>query len=375
MKRFAVAAALLICSLAQAQAPDLSKMDLIEKSTPAGPVATVDGMPISDQDFLGLYRVQMAQLGSMAGATKMTDEIRLQTAIQCLRRLIRERILLSEAKKRGITVSDAEVQAEYSRQLQEMQKDYLEQTKQQLSEQQFLEKISKSREQVLADAKQDMIVEKTREALLQGKDTSIPDADVKKFYEKNPERFARPGGVHIKQVFVRPLGPSPKDWEAAEKRAREALGKVRTGTTFEAVARDYSDAPDKANGGHVMVASVENLPPFYQAPLKAMKPGDLSDIIKSDHGYHFFYYVESKEESKASLEEAEERIRGMLSRVKEEDIIDDFLRPIETGENRSHEIVVYLDLEKNLPASMRKSLESGGGGSAPAPAAEKKKTK
>jgi parvulin-like peptidyl-prolyl isomerase len=357
MKRFVVTAiAAVFCALASAQAPDLSKMDLVERSTPDGPVAMVDGLPISHEEFLGLYRVQMAQLVGMAGGVgKVTDQMRLETAIQCVRRLIRERILLSEARKRGINVSDAEVQAEYTRQFTQMQKDYQEQTKQTLTEQQFLEKIGKTRDEVLQDAKQGMLIERTRDALLKGANTTVPDADVKTFYEKNPETFSRPGGVHLKQIFIRPEGGAqagPKAWEAAEKAANKALARIRAGETFEAVAREVSNSADAANGGHIMVAGVDKLPPFYQGPLKAMKPGELSNIIKSEHGYHFFYYVESKEEEKVSLADAEDRIRGMLTRIKEEDHIDDILRPIELDPER---VLVYLDFEKNFSPELRRA--------------------
>jgi parvulin-like peptidyl-prolyl isomerase len=359
MKRIAVAlACTLFSAIALAQAPDLASMDVIEKSVPGGPVAVVDGKEISSADYLNLYRSQLAQLSQMAGVEKVTDELRFQAGIECLRRMVRERILLNEAAKRNITVSDAEVEAEFNEQLASMQEAMLKQNNEQLTEQQFLEKAGMTRAQVLASAKQDMIVSKTRDALVQGKEISIPDADVKKFYDSNAERFSKPGGVHLQQVFLRPeggdqAGPAARD--AARKAAEKALSRVRAGESVDKVAREVSNAPDAERGGHVAVPSFENLPPFYQGPVRAMKPGELSEVIESPHGYHFFLYISNKDEEKVPLEQAQDNIRNLLERVKEEDMLDDYLRPIEMDPER---VQVYLDIARNMPASMRDAPEA-----------------
>jgi len=353
MKRIAILLCAVMCGAALAQAPDLSKMDAVEKSVPNGPVATVDGQPIAGTEYLALYRQQIEQLSKMAGADKVTDELRLQTGVETLRRMIRERILFNEAQKRGLSVTDAEVEADYNKMLADMQAAVMEETKQTITEQQFLERLGMTREQVLARAKEDMLLGKVREALLAKVNTEIPDADVKKFYDNNKEKFAKPGGIHIKQIFVRPEGgdaAGPKAWDAAEALAKKALARIQAGEQFEKVAREVSNAPDRESGGHVMVPTVDNLPPFYRGPLSKMKEGEMSELIKSEHGYHFFVYVSRKEEETVPVEKAEDRIRGMLSRVKEEDALNDYFTPIEMDPNR---VLVFMEIEKNLPASLR----------------------
>lgn len=353
MNRIAVLMpALLLCFFAQAQAPDLSKLDIVERSVPGGPVAIVDGVPVSNVDYLNLYRGQLMQLAAMAGVERITDETRVQTGIECIRQIVRERILLNEAAKRGITVSDSEAQAEYAKMLADTQAEIQESTGKPVTEAEFLEKIGRTRDEVVARTREDLVMERTRAALLKGVDTSVPESDVKAFYEKNKEKFARPGGIHLQQVFIRPEGGAnagPAAWEAAEKTARRALARVRAGETLDAVAREMSDSPDKDRGGNVAVPALENLPPFYQGPIRSMKPGELSDIIKSEHGYHFFLYVSSTADEQLDLGAAEERIRNLLKRVKEEEFLNNFMRPIESDPTR---VSIYLELEKNLPPSM-----------------------
>ncbi len=110
-----------------------------------------------------------------------------------------------------------------------------------------------------------------------------------------------------------------------------------------------SNSPDKDRGGNVAVPALENLPPFYQGPIRSMKPGELSDIIKSEHGYHFFLYVSSTADEQLDMGAAEERIRNLLTSVKEEEFLNNFMRPIESDPTR---VSIYLELEKNLPPSM-----------------------
>ncbi|MFM1920888.1 MAG: hypothetical protein RLZZ303_2522 [Candidatus Hydrogenedentota bacterium] len=346
------ALALMLAAAAHAQAPDLSKLDLVERSVPNGPVAMVDGVPISNVDYLNLYRGQLMQLAALAGPERITEENRVQAGIECLRQIVRERILLNEAAKRGITVSQSEAEAEYAKMLADTQAEIQENTGKPVSEAEFLEKLGRTREQVVAKTREDMVLERVRAALLQGVNTNVPDADVQKFYENNKDKFARPGGVHLRQVFIRPEGGAnagPAAWEAAQKAAEKALARVRAGETIEKVAADVSDAPDKDRGGNVIVPAFENLPPFYQSAIGKMKPGELSGVIKSEHGYHFFLYVASKESESGDLDDVEDRIRNILTRVKEEEALNNFIRPIETAPDR---VQIYLELEKNMPESM-----------------------
>ncbi len=50
-----------------AQAPDLARMDIVERSVPDGPVALVLGTPISREEFLSRYRIELLEYAATTG--------------------------------------------------------------------------------------------------------------------------------------------------------------------------------------------------------------------------------------------------------------------------------------------------------------------
>ncbi len=62
-----ILACLILAAVAPAQVPDLATLDLIERATPAGPVALVDGQPISQEEFLRQKDYVEALLAESAG--------------------------------------------------------------------------------------------------------------------------------------------------------------------------------------------------------------------------------------------------------------------------------------------------------------------
>src|SRR5690606_14461958 len=104
-----------------AQAPDLGVLDIVERSVPDGPIALVDGTAIPHEDFMRMYREQLAL--SVKGQTKLEDSDRVKLALAVLGKLIQLEVLHQEALKRGLSVSDSEVQQAYKQQLEDLQQE------------------------------------------------------------------------------------------------------------------------------------------------------------------------------------------------------------------------------------------------------------
>ncbi len=369
----AAVAAVLAAGQAAAQAPDLSKMDVVERSTPAGPVALVDGEPIDREDFLRTYQKHLADVVQMTGRTDMDNEFRVRAGLSTLGELIRRSLLVREAASRGLKAADPEVIKVYQEKLARFQKEMEKAGKAAPTEADVLKAAGQTREEALDSIRRQLLESKAAEAIAKATNIKVKEGDVTEFYNNNPELFKQSGQIHLNQILVRPK-PDPQKadenaWKAAESAVAKARARILAGESFGAVARAVSEAPDAAKDGDMGMLPVAQLPPFFVEPAKAMKPGDISGVFRSPFGAHLIRLVEVADSKDVSLEEAKPRIRAMLENVKAEEAVDKFLEPIVNDQSR---VRIFLQIERTIAALTFKGgkLEAQTAGDAAKPAAK-----
>ena len=104
--------------------------------------------------------------------------------------------------------------------------------------------------------------------------------------------------------------------EARRRRALEALQALRGGANFGQIAAQYSDAPDALQGGSLGWRAAGRLPTLFTDVLKRMKPGDVSDILRSPNGFHIVKLLDTR--SKAAAAGIEQtHVRHILLRARD----------------------------------------------------------
>ena len=341
----------LCCSVsAPAQAPDLSKMDIVERSTPNGPVAFVDGVPVSREEYINTYQKHVAEVAMMTHDSKPTDEFRVRAGLTTLGELIRRQILVAAAEKQGIKVSDTEADAAYLEKLKRFQQEMKKPDGSVPSEEDVLKIAGQTRAEARDSMRRQLLEEKMAEQVYKEKGVKVTDKEVGEFYAKKPELFKRAGQIHLNQILITPKnGPKSDEatWKAAEDTAKKARARILAGEKFDAVARDMSQSPDAAKGGDMGMLAAEQLPPFFVNMAKAMKPGDVSEPFRSPYGVHVIRLVETAESKDVTLEEAKPRIRAMLEQMRRDEAVDKFIEPVVNDPNRTK---IFLQLERTLAA-------------------------
>jgi peptidyl-prolyl cis-trans isomerase C len=110
-------------------------------------------------------------------------------------------------------------------------------------------------------------------------------------YDAAPKKFETPEQVHVRHILV-----SAKACEA-EAKARDLLARAKQpGADFAALAQANSDDPGSASRGGDLgfVGRGKMVPAFEQAAFALKQPGDLSDVVKTDFGYHVIRLEERK---------------------------------------------------------------------------------
>lgn len=343
-----------ICALGLAQAPDLSRMDIILRSIPDGPVAHVGKDSIKPDDFRDLYLSELTRFQVMTGKKQPDDLDRINLAIKCLRLLVERSILTQEAARRKVTITDQELNTAWQEEIKRLGEALSKKTGGTVDEAEILKVAGTTREEALQELRRTLTIEKMRAEIIKDKKVTVTDAEIKKFFEENKQNAKRGDQVHLQQIFIRAAQPgntqrrnNAPTREQALARAQNALKRIKSGESFAAVARAECDGPLKEKEGDVGLLAVESLPEPLQRAIATMRPGDLSDVIESEHGFHIVKLLELIPGKELTLEEATPQIKAMLMAKKGNEAIREFCD--EVSQNR-YPIQIYLDLDKQISA-------------------------
>jgi len=135
-------------------------------------------------------------------------------------------------------------------------------------------------------------------------------ARIEKFYKDNAARFDQPKKVRARHILARVEG---NDDAAAKRKIEAAIARLQKGEDFAKVASDLSDDTNtKANGGDLGVISAGLADDAFTQAALALEPGKLSGPVKTPAGWHVIRVDEVIPAKKATLEEARPEIAREL---------------------------------------------------------------
>ena len=99
-------------------------------------------------------------------------------------------------------------------------------------------------------------------------------------------------------------------------RGEQALQRAREGASFAELAASFSDAPDALQGGDLGWRPMDRLPQLYAETAARMRPGDVSDLLRSSAGFHILKLV-AKRGGGGPVSVQQTHARHILIRVNE----------------------------------------------------------
>jgi peptidyl-prolyl cis-trans isomerase C len=273
-------------------------------------LARVNGQDVTKVDFDRLVKNMEAGRGAIPAERR--DEV-LRRALD---QLITYSVLKQEAASRKLAVADADVDA----QVASMQKQFPTQAE--------FDKALSTRnttvEQLKADARVDMAINKMMEGEVANA-VAATDADAKDFYDKNPDKFTQPESVRASHILI-----MTKDLDEAGKKAARAkidgvLKRAKAGEDFAALAKENSGDGSASQGGDLGFFPRGRMVPAFDQAAFALKPGEISEVVTSEFGYHIIKLTEKKVGSTVPFEEVKPRVLEYLTNQKKQQRVDSFI--------------------------------------------------
>ena len=140
--------------------------------------------------------------------------------------------------------------------------------------------------------------------------TIVPAGDVQRYYNDNIALYQTPEQIRASHILLTTAG---KDETAVRKQAEDLLKQARAGADFAALATKFSeDEGSKVNGGDLDYFSRGRMVPEFETAAFALEPGQISDIVKSQFGFHIIKVVDKKAAVTRTFDEVRPQIEEQL---------------------------------------------------------------
>lgn len=290
-----------------AELPQVSIED-VEEEHITSPVAVVNGVEIYRATYEQVLNFLRDQIDA-GGAANV--ERYLKAKDDALERAIDAELLYQEANRVGLALDDEELREEYARRVARAD-----------SEEAYLAGAREhflTKSEVLEGIRRELSVNRyVREEIASKVEASREE--MRDFYSRNPSRFATEKSVRLGSIFVAvPEGSSDAQRASALTRISEALARVKAGEGFENVAREVSEDGVARRGGVMGWVRRGVLPDELEEAAFSMKPGEVSNIIETESGFHLLRIYSVRGGEVPPFEDVEEEVRRrLLERKKNE---------------------------------------------------------
>ena len=154
-----------------------------------------------------------------------------------------------------------------------------------------------------------------------GKKIEIDPAEIEKYYQANLSSYKIPEQRHARHILFSASEDDPESVHSEKSAiATEVLALARGGADFAELAQKYSEGPTRDSGGDLGFFGSGSMVPGFDKAVFGMKPGGISDIVKTRFGYHIILLEEIQPPTTRELSDARDSIITTLQRKAAESI-------------------------------------------------------
>jgi len=275
-------------------------------------VARVNGQDVKRADFERMVDTIQRRAGQPIPAERRDEILR-----GALDQLVVYTLLSQECQTRQIKADPTEIDQR------------VQQLRGQFPDEQAFSKALKDRGLTLDSLKHDAQVDLSVNKLMDAEMSTQPaatDQQAKDFYDKNPDRFKQGESVRASHILIHVKEGADA---AARKKAKAeidaVLKQVRAGGDFAKLAQEHSQDGSAAQGGDLNYFTKGQMVPAFEQVAFSLKPGQVSDVVQTQFGYHIIKVTDHKPARTVPFEEASGQIKQFLTQQHQQQHADEFI--------------------------------------------------
>ncbi len=276
------------------------------KASAAGKAAVVNGTTITESELdveAGRYQQQFQLRGQ-----NLNPEQVAALKKKVLESLINRELLFQESKKQGIKISDNDVTAQINEVKSKLPNE--------MDYSAMLEKLKVSESNFKAQIGKDMAIQRLVQQEYAGKVSVTPD-ESKAFYDSHPDLFKTPEMVRASHILIKAdQNAAQADKDKARQKLVDIEKRIKKGEEFGKVAKEVSECPSSAKEGDLDFFAQGQMVPEFDKAAFALKPGQVSDIVQTQFGYHLIKVTDKKEASLEPYDKIKEMLENRMKQDK-----------------------------------------------------------
>jgi parvulin-like peptidyl-prolyl isomerase len=279
----------------------------------------VNGEPIHDWEFKLLLPQVEADMESRGLDVRGREVMEI-----LLGRAIDSKLLAQEARRRGIEPHPDRIETKMSR--------LIEQAGGRGALEAELIRSGLSYDQLRSTVVEADLVRSLVEAEGGGGTRPITDDDVTAYYDDHPEMFTAPDKIRTRHIMIR-IDADASDVERAAARIRieSARRRALAGEDFAELAREISEGPNASRGGDLGFTPRGLMVAGFDEVVWSLEPGDISEVIESDLGYHLAKVEEIREGERLPIDEARPLIEKLITQMRNAEVIATLVADLRTS--------------------------------------------
>jgi parvulin-like peptidyl-prolyl isomerase len=297
-----------------------------------GLIAEVNNTGISYQQWQNAFSNFISRYDNQT-LSNMSEQTLAYVKNSVTEQLINSILLYQHAQERNITIPESDIDEE----IEKIKSSF--ETESALND--ALKRSNLTLNQLKDDINRQLMISETIEQ--ENDKVELTEEEISQYYEENKEYFFEPEKRKIRHILV-------EDEEDAQK----ILNQINDGIVeFENAANEKSICPSSEQDGDLGYITRGQMVKEFETVAFSLEAGEISEVVKTEYGYHIIKCEDIEEEHQQTFEEARETIEENLRRQKENSAIEALLTQL----REESDVIIHYDFTSELETTEKLDTE------------------